>query len=146
MKNRNFIPYKSFGDISFGEHCLEVRKKFNAPFEQVYFYAEAKNFSDHFDELGFKVAYDTNNTVCSIETWNYMNNKFLFLEKNITALSFKELEKLLKDNDEKTEPFSIGIYSPKFGISICYENFDSEPNEPPTSFLVVRIDYRKLHK
>lgn len=84
--------------------------------------------------------------MCSIETWNYMNNKFLFLEKNFTALSFKELEKLLKDNDEKTEPFSIGIYSPKFGISICYENFDSEPDEQPTSFHIVRSDYMKLHK
>ncbi len=146
MKNRDFIPYFSFGDIQFGDKCDEVRKYLNSPFSQVYFDAESKTFSDYFDELGFKIEYDKANTVLSIETFNYMGFSVNFLSNNLTPMTYAELEQFFKTKDPKVEPFSIGFYSPKFGISICFENFDDSPDETTTSFHIVRKDYMEINK
>ncbi len=146
MENRKFIPFENFGEIHFGENYLQVREKLNSPFSQVYFDENSKTFSDHFDELGFKIEYDTDNNVLSFETFNDMNFDFYFLDKNLTTMLFSEIETLLKSEDNSTEYFSIGIYSPKFGISICYENFQDEPDEQATSFHIIRKDYMELNK
>jgi hypothetical protein len=144
MTNRKFIPYQGFGDIQFGDYYLDVRKKLDSPFEQVYFDEDVKWFSDHFDDLGFKVEYDLNNKVASIEVWTYLQHEFVFLERNLTPLILKELTEFINDIDEKAEPFSIGVYSPKYGISICSNSFESD--EPASSFHVVREDYMTLER
>ncbi|MFM2392413.1 MAG: hypothetical protein RLZZ546_390 [Bacteroidota bacterium] len=144
MTNRKFLPYQGFGDIQFGDYYLDVRKKLDSPFEQVYFDEDAKWFSDHFDDLGFKVEYDLNNKVVSIEVWTYLQHEFVFLEKNLTPLILEELTEFINDIDEKAEPFSIGIYSPKYGISICSNSL--EDDEPASSFHVIREDYMTLHQ
>jgi hypothetical protein len=146
MKNRDFVPYVSFGEIQFGEDYLVVRERLNSPFTQVYFDENTKTFSDYFDELGFKIEYDLANTVLSIETFNDMNNPFYFISNNLTPMTYAQLEQIFKTNDPNTEPFSIGLFSPKFGISICYENFDDSPNETTTSFHIVRKDYMEINK
>jgi hypothetical protein len=146
MKNRDFIPYISFGDIQFGDHYEKVRKYLNSPFSQVYFDAESKTFSDYFDELGFKIEYDEANMVLSIETFNDMNFSVNFLSNNLTPMTYAQLQQLFKANDPNVEPFSIGFYSPKFGISICFENFDDSPYETTTSFHIVRKDYMEVNK
>jgi hypothetical protein len=146
MKNRDFVPYISFGEIQFGEDYLAVRKRLNSPFSQVYFDENAKTFSDYFDELGFKMEYDLANTVLSIETFNDMSNPFYFLSSNLTPMTYAQLEQLFKANDLNVEPFSIGFYSPKFGISICYENFEDSPDEITSSFHIVRKDYMEINK
>jgi hypothetical protein len=144
MTNRKFIPYQGFGDIQFGEYYLDVRKKLDSPFEQVYFDEDAKWFSDHFDDLGFKVEYDIENKVASIEVWTYLQHEFMFMEINLTPLTLYELTEYVKSIDEKAEPFSIGIYSPRYGISICSNSMKSD--EPASSFHVVREDYMILER
>jgi Domain of unknown function (DUF4309) len=146
MENRLFNPYQSFGDIHFGEHYLEVRKKLNAPVEQQYVDNVAKNFYDFFDDLNLKVEYDYDNNVLSIEAYNNGSFDFIFLEQNLNKMSYKEIEELLKTVDEKAAPFSIGIYSPKFGISICSEAFDDENDTRASSFQLVRKDYMTFYK
>jgi hypothetical protein len=146
MKNRDFTPYISFGKIQFGDDYLLVRERLNSPFSQVYFDENAKTFSDYFDELGFKIEYDLVNTVLSIETFNDMNKPFYFLSRNLTSMTYAQLEQLFKANDPNTKPFSIGLYSPKFGISICFENFEDSPEETTTSFHIVRKDYMEINK
>jgi hypothetical protein len=146
MQNRLFIPYQSFGDINFGDYYLEVRQKLHSPFTQQCFDENAKNFTDYFDDLGFKVEYDYDNNVLSIETFNDTNFDFIFMEKNLHQMSFQEIEKLLKSEDDKVEPFSIGIYSPKFGISICGEAFDDKNDNSASSFHLVRKDYMTFYK
>jgi hypothetical protein len=146
MQNRIFIPYQSFGDIYFGEHYVEVRKKLNSPVKQQYVDDTAKNFYDFFDDLNLKVEYDYDNNVLSIEAYNNDSFDFIFLEQNLNKMSYKEIEKLLRTADEKVEPFSIGINSPKFGISICGEAFDDENDTRASSFHLVRKDYMNFYK
>jgi hypothetical protein len=146
MKNRDFIPYQSFGSINFGDKLDEVRKRLNAVYSQVYFSPESNIFHDYYDDLGFKIEYDATNTVLSVETFNDMNFPVKFLGKNLTSLTYSQLEHFFKENDPNVEPFSIGFYSPKFGISICFENFEDSPDETTTSFHIVRKDYMDLNR
>lgn len=146
MINRAFIPYTSFGEITFGEHYLTVRQKLNAAFTQQYVQENNKNFYEFFDDLSLKIEYDYENNVLSVEAYNDGSFDFIFLEKNLNKMSFTEIENLLKKEDPKTEPFSIGIYSPKFGISICGKAFDDDNDNKATSFHVVRNDYMTFYK
>ncbi len=144
MENRNFIPYESFGVIHFGESITDVRKKLNSPFEQVFFSEESKRFRDFFNDFSLKIEYDSNNTLLSIEAWYDANKSFYFLGKNLMQLTLKELELFLKENDDAVEQFSIGYFSPKFGISICSDSL--EEVEPASSFYLVRKDYMTIEK
>jgi hypothetical protein len=147
MENRDFIPYQSFGLINFGDSLDEVRKRLNAAYSQVYFSPESTIFHDYYDDLGLRIEYDNStNIVLSIEAFNDMNLPLYFLGKNLTPLSYAELEQFFKENDPSVEPFSIGFYSPKFGISICFEDFDVSPDDTTSSFAVVCKDYMDLNR
>jgi hypothetical protein len=141
MQNRQFIPFQSFGDLQFGEHYLDVRKKLNSPFQQYFVDETSTLFYDFFDNINLKIEYDNDNNVLSIEVFNNGNFDFIFAEHNLNPMPFAEIEKLLKAKDDKVEPFSIGIYSPKFGISICGEAFDDDEDNTASSFHVVQKDY-----
>jgi hypothetical protein len=146
MKNREFTPFVGFGDIKFGAKCADVRLLLNAPHQSVFFDENDKRFCDHYDTLGFKVEYDADLTVLSIETFNDMGLPFQFMKKNLTSMSYAKLERFFKKIDPKVEPFSIGFYAPSWGISVCYTDFQDFPEEQTHSFHVVRKDYMEVMK
>jgi hypothetical protein len=146
MKNREFTPFVGFGDIKFGATRTEVITLLNAEYQQVRHNPEDKRFCDHYDTLGFKVEYGEDLTVISIETFNDMGLPFQFMKKNLTPMSYAKLERFFKKIDAKTEPFSIGFYSPTWGISVCYSDFQDFPDEPTQSFHIIRKDYMEVMK
>lgn len=88
--------------------------------------------------------YDLENKVTSIEAWGDPQNEFIFLEKNVIPLTFAEAKEFLLSVDDKAEPFSIGLYSAKFGISVCSDALDDD--EPASSFCMVRDDCMTLER
>jgi hypothetical protein len=144
MKNREFTPFVGFGDIKFGAKCADVRALLNAEYQSVFFDVNDTRFCDQYDTLGFKVEYDADLTVLSIESFNDMGFPFQFMKKNLTPMSYAKLERFFKKIDPKTEPFSIGFYAPTWGISVCYSDFQDFPDEQTQSFCMIRKDYMEL--
>jgi hypothetical protein len=141
MKERDFIPFVRFDLIEFGAHYTDVRKLLNAPFDERRFDGASVTFSDYFDSLGFKIEYDLDNKVLAIETFNDMGNPVYFMSKNLAEMSFAQLKRFFKKHDPNIAPFSIGFHSEKFEFSVCYSNFEDEPNGKTDSFHIRRKNY-----
>jgi hypothetical protein len=144
MQNRVFTPFISFGNIKFGATRDEVVSLLNADYQEIRHNPEDKRFCDHYDTLGFKVEYGEDLTVISIETFNDMGFSVLFLEKNLTPLSFAKLERFFKKNDYEMKPYDIGFDVPNLGFTVCYTDFEEFPDEVTQSFCMVCKNYIDL--
>jgi hypothetical protein len=93
-----------------------------------------------------RIEYDNAGNLLGIEVFNDTNLDFIFMEQNLSVMSFEKIELLLRAADDTVEPFSIGIYSKKFGISICGEPMDDNDNNRASSFSLVRKDYMEINR
>jgi hypothetical protein len=146
MQNRIFIPYESFGELYFGDNYVVIREKLNSPFTEQFIDGTKVLMYDFFDDFGLRIEYDNLGNLLGIEVFNDSNLDFIFMEQNLSNMSFEKIELMLRKVDDAVEPFSIGIYSKKFGISICGEGIDDDENNRASSFSLVRKDYMEINR
>jgi hypothetical protein len=112
----------------------------NSPFSSQFIDDTKKLINDFFDDLGLRIQYDGDGKLLRIEFFNDTGLDFIFMNQNLSMMSAQDIEKLLKAEGDSLEFFSIGIYSKKFGISICGEEMDDDEDNRASSFSLVRSD------
>jgi uncharacterized protein YuzE len=141
MQNRLFIPYQSFGELHFRDNYISVREKLNSPFSSQFIDDTKRLMYDFFDDLGLRIEYDKDGNLLGIEVFNDNGLDFIFMNQNLSIMGFRDIEMLLQSEGDTVQQFSIGIYSPKFGLSICGEEMEGDEDNRASSFSLVRKDY-----
>jgi uncharacterized protein YuzE len=146
MQNRTFIPYESFGELKFGDNYIAVREKLNSPYTEQFKDDTKILMYDFIDDLGLRIEYDNEGNLLGIEVFNDSNLDFIFEGQILSEMSYPKIEKFLRAIDDAVEPFSIGIYSKKYGFSVCGEGIDDDEKNKASSFSLIRKDYMEVNK
>lgn len=113
MSKYEIKPYKSVGNINFGEERDSVRNKFGE-FKEFKKNKFSKNTTDDFSV--FHVFYDTENKVNAVEFFNPICKEILFNDINLFSKSYEELKNKFSDNS--CEEDDCGIIFKSYGFSL----------------------------
>jgi hypothetical protein len=120
------IPYKSVGDILFGQSREKIRELLNQQYTEFYRSEFSKIPTDSFNDSGLLISYDENFNCEAIEMTLTANP--VFLDRALLKESYSALLKWLLRLEANLEEDDAGFTSHKFGFGVYAPNKEDEPD------------------